>query len=97
MASITFKAKAMDRFNADGSIAYRMVPVPIFKRSHCDMGAFRDHEKYGIFANSDLFPNVLSRVRRDIFAGRDYLRLDAIPAGVTVNTSGFMTIVTIDV
>lgn len=98
MAKITFKAKAFDVFYADDTLAYRAVKVPAaFTRSHCDMAAFRSHAKFGGIANSDLFPNALARIRRDMFGVRDAIRLDQIPAGVSIDTSGFLAIVSFDV
>jgi hypothetical protein len=40
-----------------------------------------------------LFPNALRRIRADKFKG-DMLRLDRIPEGVSVDTSGFLAVVT---
>ena len=96
MAQITFKAKAKQVFNPDGSPAWRVIHVPVFTRSHCDMAAWRQHPRWHGFANSDMFPNILSRLRRDMFKGRDYFRLDQIPEGVAVDESGFLAVITID-
>lgn len=98
MARIEFKAKAQIVYNQDNAPIYKVVRVPRFQRSHCDMAAFRTHPKYGGFANSDLFPGILGRIRRDVF-GRDadYLRLDQVPDGVTVADTGFMVDVTVEV
>jgi hypothetical protein len=96
MAKIEFKAKVQTVLNAhNDEVAYSYIDVPQFKRNHCDMNAFRTHPKYGGFANSDLFPAMLARIRRDVFGGNP-LRLDAIPAGVTVDTTGFLARVTFD-
>ena len=95
MATITFKAKARDVHYADGAFAYRVIAVPRLTRSHCDMAAFRQHPKFGGLANSDLFPNVLSRIKLDRLGER--IRFDKIPEGVTVDASGFLTIVTVNV
>lgn len=98
MARITFKAKPRDIWNATGeTVEFRTIPVPVLKRSHCDMAAFRCHKKYGGFANSDLFPAMLARIRRDIAGPYGELRLDRLPAGVSVDLSGFLATVTIDV
>lgn len=96
MAAITFKAKPHDMLNADGSIAYRFVQAPKLTRSHCDMAAFRQHPRYGGLANSDLFPNLLSRIAHDRGL-TGFVRLDRVPEGVTVETSGFLAVVSIDI
>lgn len=95
MAEIKFKTKVRNAYNLDGSLAFRFVDVPTLTRSHCDMAAFRQHPKFGGFANSDMFPNALSRIKRDRLGDR--IRLDKIPDGVTVNETGFLTIVSFQV
>jgi hypothetical protein len=88
MTAITFKAKVRNR----------TIAVPAFTSKHCDMTAFRAHPVYGTFTNSDLFANTLSRVRRDLLGGRhDTLHLDHLPGNVTVDTSGFLAVVTVEV
>lgn len=95
MATITFRAKAHAVESPDGSTAYIMIDVPTFKRSHCDMDAFRRHARYGGLANSDLFQNALARIRRDM-APAGFIRTDRLPANVSVDLSGFLALVTID-
>ena len=97
MATITFKAKPRAVYNHDDTLAYTYVEVPTFTRKHCDMDAFRRHPRYGSFANSDLFPGILNRIRRDTFGSSAQLRLDLIPPGVSVDGSGCLTIVTLSV
>ena len=102
MARITFKGKVQDVWYVgdDSAPAYRYVQVPTLDRKHCDMAAFRAHPKYGAYANSDLFLGMLSRIRAQVFsdcATSGHMRLDRIPAGVTVDTSGFLAVVSFDV
>ena len=100
MARITFKGKVRDVYEADGkAVAWRYTQVPEFSRPHCDMNAFRSHKLYGGLANSDLFKNVLGRIRREKFGKLDpvILRLDRVPAGVSVDTSGFLAVVSFEV
>ncbi len=93
MATIKFKAKVQTVFNMDDTVAYHYIQVPEFDRKHCDMQAFRQHPKYGGLANSDLFKGALAKIRREKFGGNP-LRLDNIPAGVSVDTTGFLAVVT---
>lgn len=96
MATITFRAQPIPVYNSDRTLAYRVISVPVLKRHHCDMAAFRKHPLYGMFANSDLFPNVLNKIRREILGTT--LRLDQLPFGVTVDTSrGRLATVTAEV
>jgi len=93
---IQFKGKIREMSNVDGSLAYRYIDVPEFKRAHVDMNAARRHPKYGSWANSDLFPGMLRRIRRDIFGGT-MLRLDSVPEGVVIDESTFLATVTVSV
>ena len=94
MASIEFRAKVETIYNMDDTVAFQRIKVPTLDRKHCDMAAFRKHPKFGGFANSDMFKNVLARIKRDRLG--DYVRLDRIPEGVTVDTSGFLALVSLD-
>lgn len=96
MATITFRAKPETIHNVDGSVAYVRIKVPMLTRNHCDMHAFRTHSKFGNYANSDLFPSMLAKIKREVLG--DYIRMDyTLPSGVTVDTSGFLALVTIEV
>lgn len=92
MATITFKAKIGDH----GSYG-KVIRIPELKREHCDMAAFRSHPTYGGLANSDLFRSILRRIRREVFGETDYLRLDSVPAGVAVDPTSFLAVVTVTV
>lgn len=87
-ASISFKGKPIRVFNHDDTLAYIYVKVPTLTRSHCNMQSFRSHPKYGAYANSDLFPGMLNRIRDaqfpDTVNGKRVLRLDNIPENITV-------------
>lgn len=99
MATITFKAKAVREIFLDATrepTGAFIIQAPRFTRKHCDMPAFRKHGRFGGFANSDLFPNVLERIRRDTFP-HGHIRTDAIPANVKIDLSGFLAVVTVEV
>lgn len=95
MAKIEFRGKVERVHNMDDTLAYEMIKIPKLERRHCDMPAFRQHSKFGGLANSDLFPNILKRIASDL-GGNGYLRLDRIPANVTVDRSGFLAKVEIE-
>jgi hypothetical protein len=98
MARITFKAKPVKVWEASGeTIAFHELRVPVFGRQHCDMAAFRSHRKYGAFANSDMFPAMLARIRRDTFSGRDCFKLESPPAGISIEPGGLLYTVSIEV
>lgn len=94
-ATITFKGKVETLQYVDGTVASVRVKVPTLERRHCDMHAFRIHPRYGSYANSDLFPSMLARIKRERLG--EYIKLSAIPEGVTVDTTGFLAVVTISV
>lgn len=98
MAQIQFKAKAVKEIlpDPDKETGVLIIYVPELKRSHCDMASFRVHPKFGGFANSDLFPSILKRIKREI-APHGWIRSDSVPDNVSINSAGFLTIVTIDV
>lgn len=89
-ATITFKAKLDKELG--------LIKLPVLTRNHCDMNAFRTHPKHGSYANSDLFPAMLARIKSEVFGqGKLFLRLDSIPENVSVDTSGFLAVVTITI
>ncbi len=95
MAKISFKAKSEPFQYADEpEPRYFRVKVPVLTRSHCDMEAFRKHPKYGSYANSDLFPAMLARIRSEKLG--NYINLSDIPSGVTV-AQGYLVTISIDV
>ena len=96
MPTITFKAKVRHVFNMDNSIAYHDIKVPKITTRHCDMPAFRNHGKYGSFANSDMFSGIVTRALKNNGIG-DYIRLDSIPECVTIDNSKFLAVVTITI
>jgi hypothetical protein len=93
-AKITFKGKVETLRYVDNTIASVRIKVPTLERRHCDMNAMRQHPKYGSYANSDLFPAMLARIKNERLG--EYIKLDAIPEGVTVNQEGFLAVVTIE-
>jgi len=95
-ATIGFRTKVQHYTDADG-VRREYLIVPELKRHHCDMGAFRQHARYGSYANSDLFPGMLKRIRSERFGESGWLKLHAVPDGVSVDTSGFLARVTIAV
>lgn len=95
MPQVRFKAKVQRVLDMDGALAYEYVKVPALDRRHADMHAFRAHPKYGPLSNSDMFPSVLARAARAI-APKGIIRLDNVPDGATVDTSGYLATVTLE-
>ena len=95
MPKIQFKTKPETIYNMDGTPAYVRVKVPTLTSKHCDMHEFRTHKRFGAFANSDMFPSMLKRAALKAGIG-PYIRLDNIPDHTTIDTSGFLATITID-
>jgi len=93
-AKITFKGKVETLRYVDNTVASVRIKVPTLERRHCDMNAMRQHPKYGSYANSDLFPAMLARIKNERLG--EYIKLDAIPEWVTVNQEGFLAVVTVE-
>jgi hypothetical protein len=95
MPTIEFKAKVETIYNPDDTPAWQWVKVPAIDRKHCDMPAFRLHAKFGAYANSDLFKNLLARELKTLGV-KEYIKLHELPPSVTIDTSGFLARVTIN-
>ena len=94
---IEFKGKIEKLYTIEGNIACERIKIPKLDRKHCNMSEFRAQTKYGAFANSDLFHGVLSRIKKQVFGETEYLRLNAIPESVKINTNNFLAVVTFEV
>lgn len=96
MPTIIFKAKAHPGQSAHTLEWSEFVQVPKLQTKHCDMPAFRKSLRFGGYANSDLFTNMLRRelVKEGISSRID---INNPPRGVTVDTSGFLARVTIEI
>ena len=66
---------------------YHYIAVPVFI-ADVDMNAARQQPKYGAYANSDMFPGMLAKIRSGIVGGALGLRMDRIPPNVTVDPQG---------
>jgi hypothetical protein len=94
---IQFKAKPKKVEYSDGTLASHYYQVPAkLTSSHCDMNAFRSSSKFGAYANSDLFQAILKRELRKLGIADRIDLLKALPGGVTVNSEGFLHVVTIE-
>ena len=101
--TIEFRAKVHTNHYSDGSAAARFIRVPKLGVRHvADMGAARASRKFGMYANSDLFPSMISRAAESVGCRRvgDYLCVDLlanVPPEIVVDESGFLANVRISV
>ena len=93
-ATITFKTKAVPLHTENGEVV-ESYKIPELKQHHCDMPAFRQHERYGYLANSQLFLGALRRISLEL-ASSGWLRSDRLPANVQIKP-GYLAVVTITV
>lgn len=96
MPRIVFKAKPQRVMTMEDTLHYEFVKVPAVTRSHCDMPAFRSSRRFGDYANSDFFPSMIKRALMAMGIGPT-IKLDDVPAGVSIDTDGFLAIVTIEI
>lgn len=87
---LQFKTKVLEPVEADESEADYIELKSEFHRSDCTL--LPDEHRY---CNSDLVPAVLNSAMREVTGGRPWFRLSELPAGVPVDTSGFLAIVRI--
>jgi len=75
------------------------VNIPTLTRTHCNMWEMRQHPKYGSYANSALFSQILARIARETGTDTPYglrLYLDSLPDNVIIER-GFLAKVAITV
>lgn len=96
MADIQFKTKVKTAYNADDTVAFRFIDIPKITRNHCDMAKFRNSRKYGHYANSDLFPAMLGGIMAELGL-REWVKVGELPDCVSIDTSGFLAVVSINV
>lgn len=87
---ITFKTKVRKLHNGDGTTSDYIEPKRVVGRVDCNL---RPHEH--TYYNSDLFPAMLNGAYNKVIGGKAFLCLESLPAGVTVDTSKFLAIVTV--
>lgn len=101
---IRFKGKAREMRYTDGALASRYVEVPTLERRHVvDIADARRSRRFGPYANSDLFPGMIRRAAvaagvKEVSDGKYRVDLTKpAPDGMTIDTTGFLVEVTIDV
>ncbi len=88
---IEFKTKVFPIIQNDhGTERLALRPKAKLARGDCNMKP-TDHDYY----NSDLFASMLNGAYRKVMGYREFVYLDALPEGVTVDTSKFLAVVRI--
>ena len=109
MPSVSFKVKIKDDNQGSGTIpewfpenaGRKWVKLPDLSAAHIDTASFRKDPRWSGYANSDLLRGMIRRSMneagqsRTMWDGTVRVWLDA--PGVTVDTSGFLSVVTIDI
>ena len=93
MATITFKTKLETATWSD----FKYVMIPKLTKSHCNMDQFRQHSKYGAYANSEMFNAILARIKTELFGTSNMLKIDDLPENCKIDTNGFFATITIEV
>lgn len=94
MATIKFKTKmeVMEDTRLEKDI--KTWNIPKIKKHHCNMNEFRSHSKFGGYANSDLFLQIVNGIVKKLFP-LGFLREDDLLDIVEIR-EGFLSIITID-
>lgn len=87
---IEYKTKPYPVIQPDGTERQAVTWKKQLTRKDCTLRP-HEHDYY----NSDLFAAILTRAYRVIVGTSEWCYLDRIPAGVTVDTSKFLAVVTI--
>ena len=97
MLTIEFKTKAYNSriYSDEHSRPFVSVKKNITRADVVDMQAFRNHPKYGGLANSDLANGLIRKLVKSVIGEKQQLDTDNLPNGVTVDMSGFLAKVTI--
>ena len=91
--TITFKAKLKTSYYTDNTIHKQGYQIPKITHNHCDMDYFRNHSRYGAYANSNLFLQMINNaVSKNI--GK-FININNIPENVTIDDTGFLSTITI--
>lgn len=91
MAHIQFKTKVKKLIESDNTESAYIELKRRVKKSDCSL---RPHEH--TYYNSDLFEGILNRAYQAITHGKEWVRLNALPQHVTVDTSKFLAVVKIE-
>lgn len=96
MPRVTFRAKVVEPTYMDGTPAPRYVKVPKLTSAHYSRKDFAEDPRYRSYSNSDLLPSMIKRAVHQLGV-REHINPDAPIPGVTVDTSGFLARVSIDI
>jgi hypothetical protein len=90
-ATVTFKTKVRHMQDGDTGTTFEYIDYKReLSRHDCNLKPHQ-HDYY----NSDLFPSMLKRAYETAIGGRPWVRLSCLPENVTVNSTGFLAIVTV--
>lgn len=91
MAFIQFKTKVRKLTNADDTVSDYIELKRTLTRHDCDL---KPHQH--TYYNSDLFPAMLNRAYKAVIGNREWIRLSDVPESMSVDTSKFLAVVTIE-
>ena len=94
MALLQFKTKGEKVWLTDTTFQTRFAIPKTLNSKHCDMAAFRQHPKYGDYANSVFFPSMLKRAI-DLLYPKGYVTNENKTENTTIK-DGFLTVISIE-
>lgn len=96
MPALSFRTKVQRPIYLDGSPAPAFIKLPAtITSAHYSREDFRNDARYSSYVNSDLFPNIIRSALRKAGIPAT-IRLDQIPSNVTIDESGFLAKVTVE-
>lgn len=87
---VQFKTKVKKMHQADDTVREYVEYKRKLVRTDCNLRP-QDHAYF----NCDMFPSMLNRAYEDVTNRREWVYLDSLPDGVTVDTSKFLAVVTV--
>ena len=90
MAQIQFKTKVRKLHEADDTLSDYIELKRAVTRHDCDL---KPHQH--TYYNCDMFPAMLNRAYKAVTGSKEWIRLNQLPEGVTVDTSKFLAVVTV--
>lgn len=92
--SVVFKGKIRDMHNVNGTLSYRYIPIKktISKADYIHPAGTNRHAGY---YNSNLFISMIKRGMLEVIGTAEKIKMEQLPAGVSVDTSGFLAEVNI--
>ncbi len=96
MGTIVFAGKIQKQTDPNSKITHEYVRIPVIARQHIVINSFRNHPKYGFYANSTVLFSMIEKDLESMFPDH-WIRLNDLPPNVSVTHNGFIAEVSITI